>query len=44
MRMTGRDYMAVTPIRETECNLLPVENRKFWSEENYNESYIKNSI
>lgn len=28
MRMTGRDYMAVTLIRETECNLLPVENQK----------------
>lgn len=28
MHMTGRDYMIVTPIRETECHLFPIENQK----------------
>lgn len=28
MHMTGGDYMVVIPIRETECNLSPLEKQK----------------
>lgn len=26
MCMTGGDYMIMAPIRNTKCNLLPIEN------------------